>query len=116
MALPLVFALLLFSHHVVGQCPSLTSIYPPSGLRNQQTFVITGENLDNVNSVDSSNGVVNTIINNSTTISFTIDGSGTITISLLPTDSTNCNTTNDVIDVKGPSKSEEAQFSTHQII
>ena len=103
----LVFGILsLFSLVAAQQCPALTSIYPPSGLRNQQVFKISGENLDGVDSVGSSIGTITTSAQNDSTITFTIDVSGpAITVSLIPTDMTNCVTLTDTINVKGPSES-----------
>ena len=60
--------------------------------------------MNNVGTVTASSGTVTTIVENSTTISFTINVSGEITISLVPTNTTNCSTLSDTIAVVGPSK------------
>ena len=88
----------------VAQCPALTSISPPSGLRDPSfTYVITGTALDQVANVTSSALTLSYTIVDSTSIRFNFvttasTNTGNIVITLVPTQS-NCNQTSDNIHV-----------------
>ena len=88
----------------VTQCPTLTSISPPSGLRDPSfTYVISGTALDQVANVMSSALAISYTIVDSTSIRFnfvttTSPDTGNIVITLVPTAS-NCNQTSDTIFV-----------------
>ena len=88
----------------VAQCPALTSISPPSGLRDPSfTYVITGTALDQVANVTSSALTLSYTIVDSTSIRFNFvttasSDTGNIVITLNPTPS-NCNQTSNTIFV-----------------
>ena len=95
----------------VAQCPALTSISPPSGLRDPSfTYVITGTDLDQVANVTSSMLTLTYTIVDSTSIRFnfvtTSSNTNNIVITLVPTQS-NCNQTSDTIFVLLPGKQKK---------
>ena len=87
-----------------AQCPALTSISPPSGLRDPSfTYMIAGTALDQVANVTSSALTLSYTIVDSTSIRFNFlatasSDTGKIEITLVPTQS-NCNQTSDTIFV-----------------
>lgn len=85
---------------VVGQCPAVSSISPPSGYTGTQ-YVITGSNLDNVASLTPSPPDANYNIVNSTHIDLDIQATGTVTITLIPTDTGACEEISDTVEVNG---------------
>ena len=87
---------------VLGQCPAIGSINPPSG-HTATEYVIEGTNLNDVASVSPSPGASIDIVN-STHIDLSIQDTGTVTITLIPTDTDACEAVSDLVEVKLVSK------------
>ena len=90
-----------FTFPIKGQCPSVSTVIPSSGLYNG-IFKLIGLNLDQVNNITASSGSINTIGMNSSQINFTFQSSvsGSITLTLLPNNLNSCDTIKIIIDVK----------------